>query len=228
MAGVNATDRFLNCFIEIVDRKQIGELDGAMSREKFQTQKNTGLSATAVHEVGHAIVYILCGKEEEPFEMLTIIPRGNTLGFVRPGISEGHNLTKKELLDDIKCRMGGRIAEEIVYGAENISVGAVQDIKDATCKALRMVTEFGMSEMGFFEIALSDRNGDPEGYRSSDTMKASAEKSVMKLLSELESEVRGMLKDRKELIKGLAKTAFEKRVMTGKEFMEEYNKLKQP
>jgi cell division protease FtsH len=101
---------------------------------------------TAYHEAGHA----LCAIHEpecDPVHKATIIPRGRALGLVM-SLPEGdrYSKSKSKLLAELTMAMGGRAAEEIVFGPDNVSNGASGDIKMATNQARMMVTEWGMSD----------------------------------------------------------------------------------
>ncbi len=101
---------------------------------------------TAFHEAGHA----LCAMhlpECDPIHKATIIPRGRALGLVM-SLPEGDRYSKhkSKLLSELAMAMGGRVAEEIVFGADKVSNGASGDIKMATNQARMMVTEWGMSD----------------------------------------------------------------------------------
>jgi cell division protease FtsH len=101
---------------------------------------------TAYHEAGHA----LCAMhlpECDPVHKATIIPRGRALGLVM-SLPEGDRYSKhkSKLLSELAMAMGGRVAEEVVFGADKVSNGASGDIKMATDQARRMVTEWGMSD----------------------------------------------------------------------------------
>ncbi len=101
---------------------------------------------TAYHEGGHA----LCAMHEtecDPVHKATIIPRGRALGLVM-SLPEGdrYSKSKSKLLAELTMAMGGRAAEEVIFGADKVSNGASGDIKMATDQARRMVTEWGMSE----------------------------------------------------------------------------------
>ncbi len=101
---------------------------------------------TAYHESGHAIVGLLI-KEHDPIHKITIIPRGKALG-VTCFIPENDNVhvSKKKLESKISTLYGGRLAEEIIYGPNNISIGSTNDIKVATEIAKKMVTQWGLSK----------------------------------------------------------------------------------
>jgi len=105
---------------------------------------------TAYHEAGHAILNVIL-EHTDPLHKVTIIPRGPSLGSTM-FLPEEDKFTyrKKELLDQLIVAMGGRVAEEIVFG--DVTNGAVGDIRMATNITRRMVCEWGMSEqMGMIE-----------------------------------------------------------------------------
>ncbi|MBB2203799.1 ATP-dependent zinc metalloprotease FtsH [Gluconacetobacter takamatsuzukensis] len=101
---------------------------------------------TAFHEGGHALVAIMT-PGADPVHKATIIPRGRALGLVM-SLPEGDRYSKSraKCLGELTLAMGGRAAEEIIFGADNVSNGASGDIKMATDLARRMVSEWGMSE----------------------------------------------------------------------------------
>jgi cell division protease FtsH len=101
---------------------------------------------TAYHEGGHAICSITL-PECDPVHKATIIPRGRALGMVM-SLPEGdrYSTSKAKLLQQLIMAMGGRAAEEIVFGPDRVSNGASGDIKMATDTTRRMITEWGMSE----------------------------------------------------------------------------------
>ena len=101
---------------------------------------------TAFHEAGHALVgYLVPGND--PVHKVTIIPRGRALGLTM-GLPERDRLSyrKSEMEARLAMMYGGRIAEEIIFGADDITTGASNDIQQATNMARAMVTEYGMSE----------------------------------------------------------------------------------
>jgi len=117
---------------------------GAERRSMVMTEDEKKL--TAYHEGGHAIVAIHM-KDSDPVHKATIIPRGRALGMVMR-LPEGDriSLSRAKLEADLAVAMGGRVAEEIIFGIERVTTGASSDIKMATDIARRMVTEWGMSE----------------------------------------------------------------------------------
>ncbi|KAK2579787.1 hypothetical protein KPH14_012180 [Odynerus spinipes] len=105
---------------------------------------------TAFHEAGHAIVGLYT-KDADPLHKVTIIPRGPALGHTSY-IPEKDNylITKSHLLAKMDCMMGGRAAEELIFGLDKITAGAASDFKNATLIAESMVKYYGMSDkVGF-------------------------------------------------------------------------------
>ncbi|MEK7755682.1 MAG: ATP-dependent zinc metalloprotease FtsH, partial [Planctomycetota bacterium] len=102
---------------------------------------------TAYHEAGHAIVaWSIPGLD--PLHKVTIVPRGRSLGLTTWLPEEDrHNYTKYWLEGQLAVSFGGRVAEQLVFGAEKVTTGAWGDIEQATRMARRMVTQFGMSEI---------------------------------------------------------------------------------
>ncbi|MEE8559329.1 MAG: ATP-dependent zinc metalloprotease FtsH [Alphaproteobacteria bacterium] len=119
-------------------------LMGAERRSMVMTEEEKTL--TAYHEGGHALVAVY-SPGHDPLHKVTIIPRGRALG-VTMALPERdrYGFSKNELLAKLAMMFGGRVAEELVFGKDNITTGASDDIRQATDLARRMVTEWGMSE----------------------------------------------------------------------------------
>jgi cell division protease FtsH len=102
---------------------------------------------TAYHEAGHAIVGFLV-PEHDPVYKVTIIPRGRALGLTWY-LPEGdrYSTSKRRLESKISSAFGGRVAEELIFGADGITTGASSDIEHATELARNMVTKWGLSEL---------------------------------------------------------------------------------
>lgn len=117
---------------------------GAERRSLVMTEAQK--ESTAYHEAGHAIIGRLV-PEHDPVHKVTIIPRGRALGvtFFLPE-RDTISVSRQKLESQISTLYGGRLAEEIIYGSENISTGASNDIKVATSIARNMVTQWGFSE----------------------------------------------------------------------------------
>src|SRR5262249_47105891 len=101
---------------------------------------------TAYHEAGHALVGMHV-PAHDPLHKVTIIPRGRALGVTMSlPEKDRYGWSRKELTSRIAMMFGGRAAEDLVFGPENVTTGASDDIRQATNLARRMVTEWGMSE----------------------------------------------------------------------------------
>ncbi|PPQ93308.1 hypothetical protein CVT25_014437 [Psilocybe cyanescens] len=104
--------------------------------------------ATAYHEGGHALV-ALYTDGAMPLHKVTCVPRGHALGYTSQlPENDRTSVTLKEYLAEIDVSMGGRVAEELIYGAENVTSGASSDIRSATRTAQRMVKYWGFSRLG--------------------------------------------------------------------------------
>ncbi|OYD26725.1 membrane protease FtsH catalytic subunit [Mycoplasma testudineum] len=127
---------------EAIDRVMAGPA------KKNRVISKEELTMVAYHEAGHAVAGIKIPGGNK-VQKITIIPRGNAGGYnLMLPEKEKYNATKEELLATIASFMGGRAAEEIIYGDNNVSTGAADDIAKATKIARRMVTEWGMSSLG--------------------------------------------------------------------------------
>ncbi len=118
-------------------------LMGAERRSMIISDKEK--RTTAIHEAGHALVARFVGVEADPVHKVTIIPRGRALGLTQQLPPEDRlNMTREFAQNQIAILMGGRVAEEIVFGQK--TTGAGNDIERATELARSMVTEWGMSD----------------------------------------------------------------------------------
>lgn len=117
---------------------------GAERRSMVMTDEEKKL--TAYHEAGHAIA-ALHMPDSDPIHKATIIPRGRALGMVMR-LPEGDRISvsRDKLKADLVVAMGGRIAEELIFGYGKVTTGASGDINMATSMARKMVTEWGMSD----------------------------------------------------------------------------------
>jgi cell division protease FtsH len=117
---------------------------GAERRSMVMTEDEKRL--TAYHEAGHAIVGCHSAASD-PIHKATIIPRGPALGMVMR-LPEGDRISvsREKLNADIAVAMGGRVAEELIFGHEKVTAGAASDIEQATKIARHMVTHWGMSD----------------------------------------------------------------------------------
>jgi cell division protease FtsH len=117
---------------------------GAERKSMVMTEEEKTL--TAYHEGGHAVV-ALNENTSDPIHKATIIPRGRALGMVmRLPERDQLSITREKMLGDISVAMGGRIAEELIFGYDKVTSGASSDIEMVTKMAKNMVTRYGMSD----------------------------------------------------------------------------------
>ena len=117
---------------------------GVERRSMVMTEDEKKL--TAYHEGGHAIAALHC-EASDPIHKATIIPRGRALGMVmRLPERDRYSMARDQIVANLVVAMGGRVAEELVFGIDKVTNGASNDIAQATVLARKMVTEWGMSE----------------------------------------------------------------------------------
>ena len=130
---------------------------GAERRSMVMTDDEKRM--TAYHEAGHAIV-ALHEPASDPIHKATIIPRGRALGMVmRLPERDSYSYHRDKMYANLAVAMGGRVAEEVIFGYDKVSSGASGDIQSATQLARAMVTQWGMSdEVGPLDYGESDEN----------------------------------------------------------------------
>ncbi|XP_064542403.1 ATP-dependent zinc metalloprotease YME1L isoform X3 [Drosophila montana] len=158
---------------------------------------------TAYHEGGHAIVAFYT-KESHPLHKVTIMPRGPSLGHTAyiPE-KERYHVTKSQLLAMIDTMMGGRAAEEIIFGTDKITSGASSDLKQATSIATHMVKDWGMSEkVGLRTIESAKGLGSGETLGPNTVEAVDAE--IKRILSDSYERAKAILKKHTKEHKALA------------------------
>ena len=172
----------------------------------------------AYHEVGHAIIQYNYREILDPVHKVTIVPRGMAaLGYTMSLPTEDRYLrSKKEYLADIRGLLGGRAAEEVVFG--DITTGASNDIERATGIAHAMVTKMGMSEK--FGPVLLDATKEGDMFQNKiygeETAK-SIDEEIRKIINDAYDEVRTILKDNYEKLDKISKSLLERETITGEE-----------
>jgi len=180
------------------------------------------------HEVGHALISAL-QKNSEPVQKITIVPRTmGALGYVMHVPEEEKYLqTEAELHDRLVSLLGGRAAEELVFG--NVTTGAANDIEQATNIVTNMVTRFGMSKrFGLMGLATIESQYLGGGARltCSDRTAADVDTEIMETLKACYEEAKELLSGNRELMDKLAAHLIEKETISGKEFMKIYREEK--
>ncbi len=182
----------------------------------------------AYHEIGHALV---AAKQSNsaPVTKITIVPRtSGALGYTMQ-VDEGEHMlmSRKEILNKIATLTGGRSAEELVFGEDNMTTGASNDIEQATKLARALITRYGMTEE-FDMVALETVQNQ---YLGADTSLACAadtaskiDERVVGIVKEAHEKARKILKENEAKLHELAACLLEKETMTGDEFMEVLNR----
>ncbi|HLF58725.1 MAG TPA: ATP-dependent zinc metalloprotease FtsH [Alphaproteobacteria bacterium] len=194
---------------------------GAERRSMVMTDEEKKL--TAYHEGGHALVMVFT-EGHEPLHKVTIIPRGRALGLTMflPE-RDRYSQSKRELEAMMTSLFGGRVAEELVFGKENITTGAQDDIRRATEIGRRMVTEFGFSEkLGPLRYSENEQElflGHSVTQRKniSDHTAQIIDEEIRKLVESAEAKARKVLTQHLDDLHTVAKTLLEYETLTGDE-----------
>jgi cell division protease FtsH len=179
--------------------------------------------ATAIHEAGHALVSLHV-PGCDPLHKVTIIPRGRALGVTwNLPERDRYSMTMKQMKARLALCFGGRIAEQIIYGNEELNTGAANDIQQATEMARAMVMEYGMSEkLGWLRY----RDNQDEVFlghsvaRSQNVSEDTArliDQEVRRLIEESETTARTVLTEHLDELNRLAAALLEFETLSGEE-----------
>ena len=177
----------------------------------------------AYHEVGHAIVGTLCPGHDQ-VEKVTLIPRGQAQGLTWFTPDEEQGLTSRsQLLARIAGLLGGRVAEDCVFGEDEVTTGAGNDIEKITYLARQMVTRLGMSELGLIaleEDGNSYLGGAGAGYHAdhSFAMRAKIDAQVRELVKQCHDLATKLILDNRMAIDRLVEILIEQETIDGDEF----------
>tara|TARA_A100001015_G_scaffold216538_1_gene243154 strand:- start:41 stop:1921 length:1881 start_codon:yes stop_codon:yes gene_type:complete len=190
------------------------------AERKSMVMQQSEKELTAYHEAGHAITAIHC-ENSDPIHKATIIPRGRALGLVmRLPENDRFSVTRAKLHDDLIVGMGGRAAEELIFGYDKVTTGASSDISHVTDMARNMVTKWGLSdEVGTVNYSADETKnpyGMPQKEFSEETAK-NIDEEVKRIVQEALDEARSILKKNKKQLEKLAKALLEFETLTGSE-----------
>lgn len=176
---------------------------------------------TAYHEAGHAVASKNL-ETQDKVHQVSIIPRGRAGGFTMslPDHDKAY-ISKREMIEDIVTMMGGRVAEEMIFG--EINTGASSDIQRATKVATEMVTKYGMSDKlgsrtfgSNEEIFIGRDYGHAQEY--SDATAALIDEEIDKIIADAYKQCQELLKAHRDELEAVAQALIEKEVLTGEEF----------
>ena len=203
---------------------------GVEKRSKVLTDKDKEL--TSYHEVGHALIDKLLPEANE-LHKVSIIPRGMALGvtWTRPK-DESVHVSKAKLLAKIAVSLGGRAAEEIVYGKENVSTGASQDLINVTDMARKMVTAWGMSDkLGPMAYGKNQENvfmgrdfGHQRDYSEQDAFEIDEE--IKHIVDERYELAKRLLSENRDMLEAISRELLDKETIDDKEFEEIMNRVR--
>jgi cell division protease FtsH len=213
-----------------LDKREIEmiDLDHAIDKVIAGPEKKTRIISpkekemTAYHEVGHALMAKLL-KHAHPLHKVTIIPRGFALGLTM-SLPEDDQLTvtRSHIIDQIGVCLGGRVAEEVIYG--EITTGAQNDLEKATSLARRMVTEFGMSDR-LGPLTFGKRNehvflGRDFGHERdySEEVATAIDEELRRIITEQYTRVKDLIESHRDHMKAIVEVLLEKETLDSAEF----------
>ncbi len=196
---------------------------GAERRSMVMTEDEKKL--TAYHEAGHALVALKVPKHD-PLHKVTIIPRGRALGLTMSlPERDRYGFSKIEIECKLAMMFGGRIAEEIEFGPENVTTGAGDDIRQATDWARRMVTEFGFSEK-LGPLRYSDNEEEvflghsvTQRKNVSDATAAMIDSEIRAIIEVAEGTARRILNEERSWLDSIAEALLEYETLSGDEIV---------
>lgn len=175
---------------------------------------------TAYHEAGHTVVAYY-SPDSDPIHKATIIPRGGALGMlVRLPEADRVSMAKPEILANIDVALGGRIAEEIIFGEDKVTSGAMCDFKQATRFARHMVIDWGMSEslgpISYASIYDNEEVYTPNrGRKLSEDIVKKIDAEIKSIIDKSYKRARGILEKHRAQLDLVANTLLEVETLTG-------------
>mgnify|MGYP002765018087 CR=1 FL=1 len=195
---------------------------GIEKKSKVMTDEDKEL--TSYHEVGHALLAKLL-KDADELHKVSIIPRGYALGvtWTTPKDEKVHT-NKAKLLAQITVSLGGRAAEEIVYGKDRVSTGASQDLINVTNIARKMVTAWGMSDkLGNMAYGKNQENvfmGRDFGHQRdySEQVAFEIDEEMKRIVDEKYEEAKALLNSNRDMLEAISKDLLDKETIDADEF----------
>ncbi len=216
--------------MEDIDNSIDRVIAGIEKRSKVMTDEDKEI--TSYHEIGHTLIDKLLPEINE-LHKVSIIPRGMALGitWTSPKDEKVH-INKEKLLARIAMILGGRAAEEVVYGKDKISTGASNDLQQVTSIAQKMVREWGMSEkMGNLAYGKSQEHvfmGRDFGHQKdySEKIAADIDAEIKRIVDEQYERAKKLLTENRDMLDTLARELLEKETLDDSEVTEIMEKIK--
>ena len=177
----------------------------------------------AYHEIGHAIVGTLL-KDHDPVQKVTLIPRGQARGLTWFTPAEDQSLiSRSQIKSRIMGALGGRAAEEVVFGDTEVTTGASNDLQQVTSMARQMVTRFGMSNIGPLSLENEETNpflgrGMGNSNEYSDEIAIKIDKQIQEIVQECHNNTIHIIQDNRVVIDRLVDLLIEQETIDGDEF----------
>ncbi len=214
------------------DKISMGDIDNSIDRviagieKKSKVMTDEDKELTSYHEVGHALLAKLL-KDADELHKVSIIPRGYALGvtWTKPKDEQVHT-NKAKLLAQITVSLGGRAAEEIVYGKDRVSTGASQDLINVTNIARKMVTAWGMSDkLGNMAYGKNQENvfmGRDFGHQRdySEQVAFEIDEEMKRIVDEKYEEAKNLLNSHRDMLEAIAKELLDKETIDAEEFQD--------
>ena len=217
--------------IEMSDLEEASDKVMAGPEKKSRIISDEEKENTAYHEVGHALLAKLL-KNCDPLHKVSIIPRGMALGITMTLPEKDHlTMRKDQLLDQITMTLGGRVAEEIVYGADAITTGASNDLEKVSATARKMVTAYGMSEkLGNMAYGKSQEHvfmgrdfGHSRDY--SEEIASDIDKEVKRIVDECYTNAKNLLEQNRDMLEYISRMLLEHETLDEKDFASYMDKI---
>jgi cell division protease FtsH len=207
------------------DKVSMDDFDKAKDKVMLGTERRSLVltererKLTAYHEAGHAVLGLKV-PGLDPVHKVTIVPRGRALGITASLPEEDrHSYTKDWMEGQLAMLFGGRVAEEMIFGSEDVTTGAGNDIERATDMARRMVTQFGMSDViglvavgdGEHEVFLG-REISQRRQVSEHTARL-VDQEVKRILDDAHDRARTVLEEHRDLLESIAQALLERETL---------------
>jgi cell division protease FtsH len=203
-----------------ITKKEVNEaadrIIGGIAGSTMEDTKNKKL--IAYHEVGHALVGSVLESHDD-VEKITLVPRGGAKGLTWFAPEEDQTLVSRaQLIGRIMTTLGGRVAEQLIFGEPEITTGASNDLQQVTNIARLMVTRYGMSNIG--PLALEDENNDQLflGGETNEAVLDRVDVEVTKIVNHCEEVAKEIILNNRVVIDLAVEKLLEKETITGEEF----------